>query len=78
MSRRFDEVGERGRRDVDAAKSALKRLGDGERVLLRAWLCIYFDDSGALFSPQLSRRCRRIVLDEVEYLLVKMPKRTNS
>ena len=75
MSRRFEEREQRGRLDTDAAKNALKRVGDRERVTLRAWLCVYFDDRGALFSPQLGRRCRRIVLDGVEYWLVRIPKR---
>ena len=60
-------------RDKPAVKAALKRLAPADRAHLLAWLLLYFDDRGELYSPQLSRRRQRIVLDGVEYWLVKMP-----
>ena len=63
------------RRDVDSAKAALKRLDNPERAYLLAWLCKYFTDDGTMFSPQISRAVRRrIVLDGVEYWLVRVPR----
>ena len=58
---------------VDEAKAALKRLGDRERLLVLAWLCVYFDDDGALKSPQIQRKRRRIALDGIAYWLVRIP-----
>ena len=75
MSRRFQEIEEKARRDVDGAKAALKRLGDRERALLTAWLCKYFGDEGSMLSPQISKQRRTIVLDGVEYWLVRVPKK---
>jgi hypothetical protein len=40
-------------------KEALKRLHPDDRARLLAWLLLYFDDRGELFSPQLSRRRQR-------------------
>jgi len=63
------------RPDVDIAKAALKGLDNPERAYLLAWLCKYFGDDGAMFSPQIARaRRRRIVLDGVEYWLVQVPR----
>jgi hypothetical protein len=73
MSRRYQEIEESARRDVDGAKAALKRLGDRERALVIAWLCKYFGDEGAMLSPQISKRRRTVVIDEVEYWLVRVP-----
>lgn len=70
MSRRYDEIEERNRRDVDGAKAVLKRLGDRERALLLKWLCKYFNDTGRMFSPQISAQRRTIVVDGMEYWLV--------
>jgi len=60
---------------VDEAKAQLKRLGDSERLLIMVWLCVYFDDEGALRSPQIARKRRRIVLDGIGYWLVRISKR---
>jgi hypothetical protein len=63
-------------RDVTAVKAAIKRLDPGNRALLLAWLALYFDDNGMMFSPQISRRRQRISIDGTEYWLVRVPKRT--
>jgi hypothetical protein len=60
---------------AQAARAALKRLSPEDRARLLAWLCIYYDDHGAMFSPQISRRRQRIVIDNIEYWLVRVPKR---
>lgn len=38
-------------------------------------LSLYFNDEGMMYSPQISRRRQRITLDDVEYWLVRLPKR---
>jgi hypothetical protein len=57
-----------------AVKVAMKRLDPSGRVMLFAWLCLYCEDDGALLSPKIGRRRRRIVLDGIEYWLVRVPK----
>ncbi len=46
-----------------------------ERANLLAWLLLYFDDRGELFSPQMRRGRQRIRLDDVGSWLAKVPKR---
>jgi hypothetical protein len=60
-------------RDRTAVKAALKHLTFADRAYLLAWLLLYFDDRGERYSPQLSRRRQRIVLDDVEYWLASVP-----
>jgi hypothetical protein len=62
-------------RDVTAVKAAIKRLAPGDRARLIAWLLLYYQDDGSMFSPQISRRRQRIALEGVEYWLVRVPKR---
>jgi hypothetical protein len=64
-----------GTRDVTAVKVAVKHLAPDDRAHLMAWLLLYYDDAGAIFSPQTSRRRRRVTIDEIEYWLVRVPKR---
>lgn len=61
---------------VAEVKPLVKRLDEQGPALLLAWLCMCYQDNGAMFSPQISRRRQRIVLDGVEYWLVRVPKRT--
>jgi hypothetical protein len=60
---------------VAAVKGTVKRLDDKGRAHLLAWLCMYYQDHGAMFSPQINRKRQRIALDGIEYWLVKVPKR---
>lgn len=60
--------------DAQAVRAAIKRLSPEDRAHLLAWLCIYYDDRGAMFSPQISRRRQRIALDGIEYWLVRVPR----
>jgi hypothetical protein len=64
-----------GTRDVTAVKVAVKHLAPDDRAHLVAWLLLYYDDAGMMFSPQTSRRRRRVTIDETEYWLVRLPKR---
>ena len=74
MSRRYQEIEENAKRDVDGAKAILKRLSERERAFLIAWLCKYFGDEGAMLSPQISKQRRIIAIDGIEYWLVRVPK----
>jgi len=59
----------------EAVRAAAKRLTPEDRARLLAWLCLYYDDTGSMFSPQITHRRKRIAIDGVEYWLVRMPKR---
>lgn len=59
-------------RDVTAVKAAVKRLTPEDRAQLLAWMLLYYQDDGMMFSPQISRRRQRITLDGVEYWLVRL------
>lgn len=61
--------------NVAVVKATIKRLDDDGRAHLLAWLCMYYQDHGVMFSPQINRRRQRIALDGVEYWLVRVPKR---
>lgn len=75
VSRGYESLERLGQKDLEAVKAALRRLDPRHRAHVLAWLCMYYDDSGAMFSPQLSRSRKRITLDAVEFFLVKVPKR---
>jgi hypothetical protein len=60
--------------DAQAVRAAIKRLSPEDRARLLAWLCLYYEDNGGMFSPQISRRRQRIALDGVEYWLVRVPR----
>jgi hypothetical protein len=77
MSRRYQEMEEKAARARDAAKVALKALRDRERAHLMMWLLKYFEDSGAMRSPQAGKPRRIIVIDGTEYWLAVVPKRRN-
>jgi hypothetical protein len=62
--------------DPAVVRQSVKRLDPRDRAYLLAWLLLYFDDRGEIYSPQLSRRRQRIVLDGVEYWLVRAEKPT--
>jgi hypothetical protein len=63
-------------RSVTAVKLAVKHLAPKDRALLIAWMLLYYQDDGAMFSPQISRRRARIGLDGIEYWLPRVPKRS--
>ncbi len=59
--------------EPEAVRAAIKRLRPEDRARVLAWLCIYYQDDGAMFSPQISRRRKRVTIDGTEYWLVKLP-----
>jgi hypothetical protein len=61
-------------RDLTAVKVAVKHLSEADRANLLAWLMLYYQDNGAMFNPQISRRRKRITIEEAEYWLVRKPK----
>jgi len=65
-------------RDVTAVKVAIKHLTPEDRARLIAWMLLYYQDDGAMFSPQISRRRDRITLNGTEFWLARVPKRTAS
>lgn len=62
-------------RDVTAVKVAIKHLMPRDRALLLAWLLLYYQDDGAMFSQQISRRRDRITLNGTDFWLARVPKR---
>jgi hypothetical protein len=60
------------RSDPTVVKESVKRLAPDDRARLLAWLLLYFNDDGMMYSPQISRRRQRIALDGVEYWLVRL------
>ena len=61
--------------DPVLVKESVKWLAPADRARLLAWLLLYFNDDGGLFSPQITRRRQRITLDGVEYWLARVPKK---
>jgi hypothetical protein len=66
------------RSDPTVVKESVKRLDPDDRARLLAWLLLYFNDDGMMYSPQISRRRQRIALDGVEYWLVRVPNRNGG
>ena len=60
---------------AEAVRAMLKHLDEPGRAFILAWLCTYFQDSGAMFSPQIGKRRDRITLNGIEFWLVRVPKR---
>lgn len=67
--------GDDGLVSLAAVKSMAKRLTTEDRATLMAWLAIYYDDRGALFSRNVINRRERIVLNGEEFWLLRVPKR---
>jgi hypothetical protein len=63
-------------RDATAVRAAIKHLAPEDRARLLAWMLLYYQDDGSMFSPQISRRRRRVTIDGVEYWLSRIPKRS--
>ncbi len=61
-------------RDVTAVKVAIKHLNPDDRALLIAWLLLYYQDDGAMFSPQITRRRDRITLNGTDFWLARVPR----
>jgi hypothetical protein len=61
-------------RDVTAVKAAIKRLTPENRATPLAWLALYSDDRGELFSPQITKRRDRVTVGGRQFWLVKIPR----
>jgi hypothetical protein len=64
-------------RDVTAVKVAIKHLSPEDRAFLIAWMLLYYQDDGAMFSP-ISRRRDRITLNGIEFWLARIPRLTRK
>ena len=62
-------------RDATAVRAAIKHLKPQDRAQLMAWLLLYYDYRGMMYSPQTSKRRDRITLDGTEFWLARVPKR---
>jgi hypothetical protein len=62
-------------RDATAVKAAIKHLTPRDRAQLIAWLLLYYDDGGTMFSLQIGKRRNRITLNGTEYWLTRVPER---
>jgi hypothetical protein len=69
---------EEGWADAQAVRAAIKRLSPEDRARTLAWLCLYYQDNGTMFSPQISRRRKRVTIDGAEFWLVRVPKKMNT
>ena len=67
--------GDDGLVSLSAVKSMAKRLTSEDRATLLAWLALYYNHGGVLYSPKITRRRQRIMLDGIEYWLLRVPKR---
>ena len=58
---------------VAKAKQVLKELSPEARAYVMAWFVKYFNDSGGMFSPQITQERRKVTIDSSTYWLVKIP-----
>ena len=65
-------------RDVTAVKVAIKHLSPNDQAQLIAWMLLYYQDDGAMFSRQIGRRRDRITLNGTEFWLARVPKRPRN
>ncbi|MGB6714759.1 MAG: hypothetical protein WBE30_14135 [Candidatus Cybelea sp.] len=65
-------------RDITAVKAAVKRLRPSDRAALIAWLLLYYQDDGSMFSLEIDRRRHRITFNGVEFWLVRVPQRVKK
>jgi hypothetical protein len=62
-------------RDITAVKAAVKHLSSNDRAALLTWMLLYYQDDGAMVSPQISRRRDRITINGTEFWLARVPNR---
>ena len=56
---------------VARAKATLKELSPEGRAHILKWLAKFFNDSGMMFSPSITRERRRVTIDGETFWLVK-------
>lgn len=74
MSRRYEEVRAKADRELAEVKTVLKRLPDASRLHIIRWLLKFYEDNGAMKSPQAGKPRRRVTIDGQEFLLVAVVK----
>jgi hypothetical protein len=62
-------------RDITAVKAAIKHLDPTDRALLISWLLLYYQDDGAMFSAQISKRRNWITINGTDFWLARVPHR---
>jgi hypothetical protein len=60
---------------VAKAKSVIKELGPEARAHIMAWLVKFYGDTGMMYSPTITRRRKRVKIDDTEFWLVRVPKK---
>lgn len=60
---------------VAKAKQVFKELSPDARASVMAWLVKYFNDSGGMFSPQITQERRKVTIDSTAFWLVRIPKK---
>jgi hypothetical protein len=73
--RRYEEIQEKAERELNETKTTLKRLPDRARAHVLLWLCKYYEDAGAMKSPQAGKPRRVVIIDGVAFWLVGLPRR---
>jgi len=58
---------------VAKAKQVIKDLSPEARAYVLAWMVKFYNDSGAMFSPQVTQNRRRVIIDDQAFWLVKVP-----
>jgi hypothetical protein len=66
---------ERDSMAVAKAKALLKELSPEGRAFIMAWLVKFYGDTGMMYSPTITQRRKRVTIDDVEFWLVRVPKR---
>lgn len=75
MGRRYQEIEAKAERELAEAKATLKRLPDRARAHILKWLLKFYEDNGAMRSPQAGKPRRTIVIDGAEFWLVKITRK---
>lgn len=58
---------------VTRIKGILKEASPEMRAHILKWLAKYYNDSGGMFSPQITQERRKVTIDATTYWLVKIP-----
>jgi hypothetical protein len=53
-------------------KATIKQMRPEDRATLLAWLALYYDDRGELFSPQIRKQRERVTIGGREFWLVRV------
>ena len=56
-------------------KARVKRMAQEDRARLLAWLALYYDDQGSLYSQAQARKRDKATIAGQDYWLVRIPKK---